>query len=144
MILYRGEPGAVSRIILSRDRYVIARRDGRVLVGSTLEEAGFDKSTTASAREALAAEAQRLIPALADSPIEHHWAGLRPASPEGIPYICTHPSLAGLYINSGHFRNGVVLGLASSRLLADILLEREPIVAPQAYKLARAQAFIHH
>ncbi len=136
MILYRGEPGVVSRIVLSQDRYVIARRDGRVLVGSTLEHSGFDCSTTESARKALAAEALRLIPALANFDIEHHWAGLRPGSPEGIPYIGAHPQIAGLYINSGHFRNGVVLGPASARLLADILLEREPILAPQAYKVS--------
>jgi len=136
VILYRGEPGVVSRIILSQDRYVIPRRDGRVLVGSTLEETGFDKSTTESARVALAAEARRLIPALEGYDIEYHWAGLRPGSPEGIPYICAHPDMAGLYVNSGHFRNGVVLGLASSRLLADILLGREPIVAPQAYEIS--------
>ncbi len=133
MILYRGEAGRVSRIVLSLDRYVIARRDGRVLVGSTLEETGFDRSTTESARKSLAAEALRLIPALAKCDIEHHWAGLRPGSPEGIPYIGAHPKIAGLYVNSGHFRNGVVLGLASSRLLADIMLGREPIVASQAY-----------
>ncbi|VAX12889.1 Glycine oxidase ThiO, partial [hydrothermal vent metagenome] len=135
MILYRGQPGLVSRIVLSHDRYVIARRDGRVLVGSTLEETGFDCSTTESARKALAVEALRLIPALANYAIEHHWAGLRPASPEGIPYIGTHPEIAGLYVNSGHFRNGVVLGLASARLLADILLGREPIVPVQAYEI---------
>jgi len=136
MILYRGEPGVVSRIILSQDRYVIPRRDGRVLVGSTLEESGFDKSTTESARVALAAEARRLIPALAGYDIEHHWAGLRPASPEGIPYIGAHPDMVGLYVNSGHFRNGVVLGLASAHLLADILLGRKPIVAAKPYEIS--------
>ncbi|HEB55107.1 MAG TPA: glycine oxidase ThiO [Gammaproteobacteria bacterium] len=136
MILYRGEPGLVSRIVLSQDRYVIARRDGRVLVGSTLEETGFDRSTTESAGKALAAEALRLIPALVNYDIERHWAGLRPGSPEGIPYIGAHPEITGLYVNSGHFRNGVVLGLASSRLLADILLEREPIVPVQPYEIS--------
>lgn len=135
MILYRAEAGMVSRIVLSQDRYVIARRDGRVLVGSTLEDTGFDRSTTESARKALAAEALRLIPALATCAIEHHWAGLRPGSPDGIPYIGAHPEIAGLYVNTGHFRNGVVLGLASSRLSADIMLGREPIVATQAYRL---------
>ncbi|VAX10036.1 Glycine oxidase ThiO [hydrothermal vent metagenome] len=136
MILYRGEADVVSRIILSKDRYVIARRDGRVLVGSTLEQTGFDKSTTESARNELAAEALRLVPALQKYEIEHHWAGLRPGSPEGIPYICAHPDLSGLFINTGHFRNGVVLGLASSRLLADLLLGREAIVAADAYQIS--------
>jgi glycine oxidase len=133
MILYRAEPDVVQRIVLSRDRYVIPRRDGRILVGSTLEEVGFDKSTTRAAMQELESEATRLIPALANYPIEHHWAGLRPGSPHGIPYIMQHPRIEGLFINTGHFRNGVVLGLASARLLADILLQRQPILDPAPY-----------
>ncbi|MDH3948258.1 MAG: glycine oxidase ThiO [Gammaproteobacteria bacterium] len=133
MILYRAEPNIVQRIVLSRDRYVIPRRDGRILVGSTLEEVGFDKSTTRAAMQELEGEACRLIPALAGYEIEHHWAGLRPGSPHGIPYIMQHPRIEGLFINTGHFRNGVVLGLASARLLADILLERQPILEPAPY-----------
>ncbi len=141
MLLFRARPGQVTRMVLSRDRYVIPRRDGRVLVGSTLEETGFDKFTTHSARAELVAEARRLIPALADCELEHHWAGLRPASPRGIPYIGVHPRLENLYVNCGHFRNGVVLGLASARLLADLLLGREPILSldacvPQASRLS--------
>jgi len=133
MILYRAEPDVVQRIVLSRDRYVIPRRDGRILVGSTLEEAGFDKSTTHAAMQELEREACRLIPALADYEIEHHWAGLRPGSPDGIPYIMQHPRIEGLFINTGHFRNGVVLGLASARLLADMLLGKQPILDPAPY-----------
>lgn len=136
MILFRAEPGVVSRIVLSQDRYVIPRKDGRILVGSTLEDVGFEKLTTEQAREELYAEALRLIPELEKYPVEHHWAGLRPASPEGIPYICVHPDIHGLFINTGHYRNGVVLGLASARLLADLMLGREPIVNPGAYRLA--------
>lgn len=133
MILYRAEPGVVQRIVLSRDRYVIPRRDGRILVGSTLEDVGFEKATTRAAMQELEAEARRLIPALANYRIEHHWAGLRPGSPRGIPYIIQHPRIAGLFINTGHFRNGVVLGPASARLLADILLQRKPILDPTPY-----------
>jgi glycine oxidase len=133
MILYRAEPGVVQCIVLSRDRYVIPRLDGRILVGSTLEDVGFEKATTRAAMQELEAEARRLIPVLANYPIEHHWAGLRPGSPQGIPYIMQHPRIAGLYINTGHFRNGVVLGPASARLLADILLQREPILDPAPY-----------
>ncbi len=133
MILYRAEPDVVQRIVLSRDRYVIPRRDGRILVGSTLEEVGFDKSTTHAAMQELEGEACRLIPALAGYKIEHHWAGLRPGSPHGIPYILQHPRIEGLFINTGHFRNGVVLGPASAHLLADILLGRQPILEPAAY-----------
>ena len=140
MILFRAEPGVVRHIVMDHGRYVIPRRDGRVLVGSTLEETGFDKSTSRSAREELHAEAIRLIPALDRFGIEHHWAGLRPAAPEGIPHIGEHPQVRGLFINAGHFRNGVVLGLASAHLLADILLGREPILDPSPYALDARRA----
>lgn len=133
MILFRGHPGQVRRIVLDAGRYVIPRRDGRILVGSTLEHVGFDKMTTEAARAELRAEAVRLIPALADCALEHHWAGLRPGSPTGVPCIARHPALDNLYINAGHYRNGVVLGPASARLLADILLRRMPDLDPQDY-----------
>jgi len=135
MLLFKGPPGLVSRIVLSRDRYVIPRRDGRVLVGSTLEDVGFDKSTTIQARDELIMEARRLIPALSRFDVEHHWAGLRPASPDGTPYIYKDPRVGGLYVNSGHFRNGVVLGPASARLMADIVLEKSPIMATKPYEI---------
>lgn len=135
MLLFKTKPGLLSRIVLSRDRYVIPRRDGRILVGSTLEDVGFDKSTTAEAQEALIAEAIRLIPALSRFDIEHHWAGLRPASPDGIPYIYADRQIEGLYVNTGHFRNGVVLGPASARLMADIVLQKEPIIPIKPYNI---------
>lgn len=140
MLLFHAAPGLVQRIVLSRDHYVIPRRDGRVLAGSTLEQAGFDKSTTEAAGRELAAEAQRLIPALARYPVEHHWAGLRPGSPSGVPYIGAHPELAGLHVSVGHYRNGVVLGPASARLLADLVLGRPPILDAAAYRPVSGEA----
>lgn len=139
MILYRARPQLVRRILLHQGRYVIPRRDGRVLVGSTMEEVGFDKSTTPAALEELQRETRHLLPALAAYPIEHHWAGLRPGSPTGTPYICEHPHLRGLFLNTGHFRNGVVMGPASARLLADLVLEREPILPPERFGLEDSQ-----
>ena len=133
MLVFRAQPGQVRHVVLDGGRYVIPRRDGRILVGSTLEHVGFDKSTTDTALAELRAAAVRLIPALAACDIEHHWAGLRPGSPTGIPCIARHPELANLYINAGHYRNGVVLGPASARLLADLLLARPPILDPQAF-----------
>lgn len=138
MILFRAVPGLVSRIVIHKDRYVIPRRDGRVLAGSTVEYAGFDKSTTDQALIELRQTAVALVPALADCEIEHHWAGLRPGSAEargGVPYIGEHPQVRGLFVNSGHFRNGVVMAPASARLLTDIILERPPIVDPAPYQI---------
>jgi len=135
MLLFRGEPGMLSRIVLGPRHYVIPRRDGRVLVGSTMEEVGFDTSTTAAAREELLEAAYRLVPVLRRFELERHWAGLRPGSPKGIPYISAHPQIDGLYVNSGHFRNGVVMAPASARLLADLALGRPPILDPAPYAL---------
>lgn len=135
MILFKTEPNTVKRIILSQDRYIIPRRDGRVLVGSTVEHTGFEKEITDSACEELKQEAYRIIPCLQQAAVEHHWAGLRPGSKNGIPYICPIPEHEGLFLNAGHFRNGVVLGAASARLAADLILERNPIIEPSYYSV---------
>lgn len=133
MLLYRADPGLLDAVMLRGDRYLIPRRDGRILIGSTLDERGFDKQTTEEGREALHRAAAAMLPALADAPIEHHWAGLRPGQTGSVPWIGAHPRIRGLWVNTGHFRNGVVLSLASARLLADLMLERAPILAPEAY-----------
>ena len=138
MIMYHAQPGQIRHINLYQGHYLIPRQDGRVLVGSTLEEVDFDKSTTAEAQESLARFACALFPILSDLQIETQWAGLRPGSPTGIPYICSVPDVAGLYLNTGHFRNGVVLGFASARLLVDIIVDRAPILDPKPYSLARS------
>jgi len=133
MLLYKTEPNTVKRIILNKDRYVIPRRDGRVLIGSTLEHTGFDKQTTDSARMELEAEAQRIVPALADFPIEAHWAGLRPGSPDGVPFIGACPNAKGLFLNTGHYRNGVILGPASAATLASMILKKDFELQTDAY-----------
>ena len=133
MILYRGPPGLVSRIVLYRGHYVIPRRDGRILVGSTLEYVGFDKRTTEQGLNELQQAAVELIPDLAAQPIVQRWAGLRPGSPDGIPVTGPHPEISNLFINAGHFRNGVVLGPATARLLADQLSGCSPDLDPQPY-----------
>ena len=135
MMVFLTQPGQIRHIVLYRDRYIIPRQDGHVLIGSTLEYTGFDKSTTAEAKEQLYRAAGALFSLLRHSPIEHHWAGLRPGSPNGIPYIGAHPQVEGLFFNAGHFRNGVVTGPASARLVADLMLNRPPILDPTPYAL---------
>jgi len=91
--------------------------------------------TAAEVKEELYRAAVELFPLLKRTPIEDHWAGLRPASPRGIPYIGAHPGVMGLYFNAGHFRNGVVAAPASARLAADLMLGRDPAVPPAPYAL---------
>jgi glycine oxidase len=133
MILYRAEPGLLPSMVLAKGRYAIPRRDGHILVGSTLEHEGFDKTPTLSAFESLKLSAAELLPALGKMTPVGHWAGLRPGSPEGIPYIGPVGGHEGLWLNCGHYRNGLVLAPASCRLFADLLLERTPIIDPAPY-----------
>lgn len=133
MLLFRCPRPMLSRIVMDGDFYLIPRRDGRTLVGSTIERTGFEKQTTEAARALLFEQATRIVPALVDCEVEAHWAGLRPGSPDGVPFIGRHPSVAGLYVCAGHYRNGLVLAPASARLMADLVLDRPPILDPQAF-----------
>jgi glycine oxidase len=133
MILYKCASDFLSSMVLAKGRYAIPRRDGHILIGSTLEHEGFDKTPTDAALESLKASALELIPALADAELVGHWAGLRPGSPEGIPYIGEVPGFTGLWLNCGHYRNGLVLAPASCRLFVDVMLGREPVIDPAPY-----------
>lgn len=133
MVLFRAPQGLLNSIVLYQGHYLIPRRDGRILAGSTLEYTGFDKQLSTDARDTLRKAAVGILPQLAQYEIEHHWAGLRPGTPEGVPYICEHPEIQGLYINAGHFRNGVILGIASVKLLVQIIEGRADMTAIEAY-----------
>ena len=136
MLLFRMAPGLLAPILLQEAHYVIPRQDGHVLVGSTVEYSGFDKTPTQAAQEALRQAAAHLVPALEQCPLVAHWAGLRPGNSQGVPLIGPVPGIDGLFVNSGHFRNGVGLGPASARLLAAIICQRtETIVDPAPYSL---------
>lgn len=138
MLLIAAKSGRVLHVLVQGDRYLIPRRDGHVLVGSTLENAGFNNVISTEARETLTTSAWSMYPRLRDYPIVTQWSGLRPGSPEGIPWIGGHPELTGLYLSTGHYRNGISLAPASARLLADLIFQRSPIVEPAAYDPARA------
>ena len=140
MILFRAEKGLLKRIVMHQGRYLIPRKDGRILCGSTLEYQGFQKQTTEQAKQELREFAYDLMPALRDLPVLNHWCGLRPGSPNGIPYIGEHPEIKGLYVNAGHYRNGVVLSPASVDLLTALLLEQTPKINPAPYSLLAERA----
>ncbi|MBA57228.1 MAG: glycine oxidase ThiO [Pseudomonadales bacterium] len=133
MMVFEPRPGLINSIILHEGRYLIPRLDGRIVVGSTLEHTGYDKTTTNEARDSLLEKACELVPALRSVPVEAHWAGLRPGAPHGIPYIGSLPGWDNVFVNAGHFRNGLVLAPASVRLMTNILLGEEPIVDPSPY-----------
>jgi len=138
MLLFDAKPETLRTMVLDKDQYLIPRRDGKILAGSTVEQDDFNKSTTAEARDQLTEFALKLMPALKNAPLIHHWAGLRPGTEHGIPYIDKHPEICNLSINAGHFRNGLVMGPASAQLMVDLILGRPTAVAPDPYQLSRS------
>jgi glycine oxidase len=130
-----------THVLMVGKRYVVPRADGRVLVGSTEEpEAGFEKQTTAAAVAELIRFAARTVPALAAAPVEKAWAGLRPGSPDGLPYIGPVPGHDNVLVAAGHFRAGVQLSIGTAQLVADLIHDRTPAVPPDAFRLDRPPA----
>ena len=140
MLLFKLAPGTLDAILYRRGLYIIPRRDGHILVGSTLEDAWFDKSTDAATRQRLHAEATELLPALADAAPVQHWAGLRPGAPANIPVIDRHPDFGNVYVNTGHYRYGVTMAPAAAELLADLIDGRPPALDPAPYRWQAAFA----
>ena len=136
MIIFDTPPNTLSTMVLENDRYLIPRRDGKILCGSTVEQQGFDKTTSDRAKQSLAAFAKQLLPVLEHAPIIHHWAGLRPGTRQGIPYIDKHPEIINLAINAGHFRNGFAMGPASAQLLYELINNQPTTIDPAPYQLS--------
>jgi len=134
MLLFKLEPGVLDTILYRNGLYLIPRRDGHVLVGSTLEDAGFDKSTDDATRQRLHAGATELLPMLATLQPVQNWAGLRPGSPDNIPVIDRHPEYENVFVNTGHYRYGVTMAPASAELLADMMEGRTPALDPAPYR----------
>lgn len=109
-------------IVLGDDAYLVPKRDGSVVVGATEERVGFDCRVTAEGVRALLDAAAKLVPALAEASFRGAWAGLRPATPDGLPMIGAFPGVAGLVIAAGHHRNGVLLSAVTGDLVAAIVV----------------------
>ncbi|MGB8337676.1 MAG: FAD-dependent oxidoreductase [Burkholderiales bacterium] len=117
MLLFKRDAGGLKNILYREGKYVVPRRDGHILVGSTVEETGFDNSTTDAARQELRAAGMAMFPPLADLKPIAQWAGLRPGSKDNIPLIDRHPVWENCYINTGHFRYGLTMAPAAAKLL---------------------------
>lgn len=135
MLLYKLPQQVLAHIVLHQGHYLIPRQDGHILCGSTLEDTGFDKQTTSQALALLSESAHKIMPLLAQYQPIKQWAGLRPASPNGIPFIGRLPHLSNVWLNAGQFRNGLVLAPASAQLLTDLMLGNAPQVNAKHYQV---------
>lgn len=131
-------PQRLEKIIYSRDVYLVPRRDGRVLIGATMAERGFDKSVSSAAKTQLLNAAAALIPGAQNWPIEEHWAGLRPATINGLPilgHVENQNYCDNLFVATGHFRNGILLTPITSQIMANCILNDAS--APEEFSISR-------
>lgn len=121
MILIKSTPDALKHIVLDQGRYIIPRKDGRILVGSTMENVGFDKSIDTDTKKSLYDFACQRFSVLNGASIEYHWAGFRPASTSGKVILGKHDKFENLFINTGHFRNGLNMAPESANRIQQLI-----------------------
>lgn len=127
---------ALRHVIRSREVYLVPRTSGRLLIGSTLEEAGFDKRTDPDAIRKLHHAAINLAPDLDQARMIEVWAGLRPGTPDNLP-ILGETSIPGYFAAAGHFRDGILLAPITARLMAQLLTGRKPDLDISAFSISR-------
>ena len=123
-------------MVRSHHVYLLPRNDGRVLIGATVEEAGFDKTVNPQSIQQLHQAAARLVPAIAEARIIEAWAGLRPGSPDGLP-ILGPGHLPGTYVATGHFRNGILLAPITAVLMSELIQGKTPQIDMSAFSPSR-------
>lgn len=133
MLLYAPGSHTLEHILFQDGLYLVPRRDGHLLAGSTIEAAGFDAATTADVLQNLHEAACAVLPELLGHPPIRAWAGLRPGSPDNVPVIDRHPDCDNVWVHTGHYRYGVTMAPASSRLLVQLMLGHAPHIDPAPY-----------
>jgi len=127
----------LTRVVNVGLEYLVPRADGRLLAGSTIEDAGFEKVTTPPTIERLLGFARRMLGPLPAAAIEQSWAGLRPGSMDGLPFIGRAPGCDNGYVAAGHFRAGLHQSTGTAVLLADLIDGRMPAIDPTPFAPGR-------
>lgn len=109
--------------------YIAPRPSGELLIGATVERAGFQRAVTAEGIAGLLRAAIELVPSLRDLPIARTWCGFRPWAPDSLPVLGPWPGVEGLFVATGHFRNGILLAPITARLMTEWITGREPSLA---------------
>ena len=125
---FETRPGLLCSSLFSLGGYLVPRRDGRILAGSTMEEAGFDKSVTLAGLAKITQAALDMVPGLSQLSFREAWAGLRPATRDFLPVLGTSPSLPNFFYATGHFRSGILLSAITGEIMADLVRARKPSV----------------
>lgn len=127
----------VRHVVYARACYIVPRDDGRLLIGATIEDVGFDDGPTPGGIGSLMAAAAEVIPLIEDLTLIETWSGFRPATPDDLPIIGPDPDLRGLTYATGHFRNGILLAPVTAAIIAALVAGEPPPVALDAFSVSR-------
>lgn len=123
ILLYEKTAEKLAHIVYANGFYLVPRKDGLLLAGSTLEDVGFDKNTTEAVKQELQIKAESILPSLKKTNILKHWSGLRPGTPDNLPTIAAHPNIKNLFLNTGHFRYGLTMAPASAKRIVALMCD---------------------
>ena len=137
IVCFEVAPGTIGPALFSLRGYVVPRRDGRLLAGSTMEEAGYNKSVTLAGLDKIARGAAAIVPTLGAAAFREAWAGLRPATRDLLPVLGFSPSVSNVLWAAGHFRSGILLSAITGEIIADLVKGRRPAVELGAFSAAR-------
>ncbi len=131
------DAAVLQHVLRAPDVYLVPRSSGKVLIGATVEDVGYDKSVDPATIHSLFSAAAKYLPELASAPITHSWAGLRPGTPDGLP-ILGPTEMPGVFVASGHFRNGILLAPDhGAKIMADLVEDRPAPLDISAFSPAR-------
>ncbi len=132
----REEKRVLRHVLRSRWCYIVPRSNGRYVVGSTVEPAGFDKSLNAYRVKRLQDAAARLIPSFAQAKIAEAWTGLRPGTPDNLPMLGA-TTIAGYFAAAGHYRDGILLAPVTAEVMSALILEGKTLLPMERFSPQR-------
>jgi glycine oxidase len=136
MLYVQPRTSVLQHVLRAPEVYVVPRGTGKLLIGATVEDVGYDKSVNTSAIDNLLTAAARYLPELLSAPLTQSWAGLRPGTPDDLPIIGPTET-RGVFVASGHFRNGILLAPVTARIVADLIEGRPSPVDIRSFAPAR-------
>lgn len=137
MILFNSQQPLTQKILNQGSRYLVPRDDGRLLAGSCEEEAGYEKATTNEMLAQLREFAFSWLPELRNAKEENSWAGLRPGTVDGFPYLDRLGEMDNGFVAAGHFRSGLYLSPATAENMTSWILDGRPQISLEPFRILR-------
>jgi glycine oxidase ThiO len=131
--------GTIKHVIRGNGVYLIPRKDGRIAVGATIEDVGFDKRVDLDVIQKMHQAAAVLVPQLGQARIHEDWAGLRPGTPDKLPILGETP-VEGYFFATGHYRDGIMLAPITAQVMTEIVCDRQPELDLRDFSVARFTA----